>query len=52
MQRGLVERATDREDRRRAPLRLTPKGRTVHAQIVPLALDTRPTSTGPVSGGA
>lgn len=38
MQRGLVERATDREDRRRAPLRLTPNGRTVHAQIVPLAL--------------
>ncbi|MCC8427941.1 MarR family transcriptional regulator [Reyranella aquatilis] len=38
MQRGMVERATDREDRRRAPLRLTPKGRTVHAQIVPLAL--------------
>ena len=38
MQRGLVERATDKEDRRRAPLRLTFAGRTMHAQIVPLAL--------------
>jgi len=38
IKRGLVERATDREDRRREPLRLTAKGRTVHDQIVPLAL--------------
>lgn len=38
MKRGLVERATDLDDRRRASLRLTAKGRTVHAQIVPLAL--------------
>jgi DNA-binding MarR family transcriptional regulator len=38
MKRGLVERATDLGDRRRASLRLTEKGRTVHAQIVPLAL--------------
>lgn len=38
MKRGLVERATDLEDRRRASLRLTAKGRTIHAQIVPLAL--------------
>ncbi len=38
MKRGLVERATDLDDRRRASLRLTEKGRTVHAQIVPLAL--------------
>lgn len=36
--RGLVERATDLDDRRRASLHLTPKGRTMHAQIVPLAL--------------
>ena len=36
--RGLVERATDLDDRRRASLRLTPEGRTMHAQIVPLAL--------------
>ncbi|WP_439612273.1 MarR family winged helix-turn-helix transcriptional regulator [Reyranella sp.] len=38
MKRGLVERATDLDDRRRASLRLTEKGRMVHAQIVPLAL--------------
>ena len=38
MKRGLVERATDLDDRRRASLRLTEKGRTVHVQIVPLAL--------------
>ncbi len=38
MKRGLVERAADPDDRRRASLRLTAKGRTVHAQIVPLAL--------------
>lgn len=38
MKRDLVERATDREDRRREPLRLTAKGRTMHDQIVPLAL--------------
>ena len=38
MQRGLVERATDRADRRRASLRLSARGRAVHARIVPLAL--------------
>jgi DNA-binding MarR family transcriptional regulator len=38
MKRDLVERATDQEDRRREPLRLTGKGRTMHDQIVPLAL--------------
>ena len=38
MKRGLVERATDREDRRREPLRLTEKGRAMHDEIVPLAL--------------
>jgi Transcriptional regulators len=38
MNRGLVERATDLDDRRRASLRLTPKGRTMHAKIVPIAL--------------
>lgn len=38
MKRGLVERATDLEDRRREPLRLTAKGRAMHDEIVPLAL--------------
>lgn len=38
MKRELVERATDLSDRRRASLRLSAKGRAMHAQIVPLAL--------------
>src|SRR5271170_3707976 len=37
MKRGLVERATDRADRRRASLRLSTRGRAMHAKIVPLA---------------
>lgn len=39
MRRGLVVRATDRSDRRRAPLELSAAGKAVHAHIVPLALD-------------
>jgi DNA-binding MarR family transcriptional regulator len=38
MKRRLVERATDRHDRRRATLRLSARGRALHARIVPLAL--------------
>ncbi len=38
MKRGLVERATDRNDRRRASLKLSATGRTMHARIVPIAL--------------
>ena len=38
MKRELIERATDLSDRRRASLRLSAKGRAMHAQIVPLAL--------------
>jgi DNA-binding MarR family transcriptional regulator len=38
MKRGLVERATDRSDRRRASLRLSNRGRAMHARIVPIAL--------------
>ena len=38
MKRGLVERATDLDDRRRASLHLTAKGCAMHAQIVPIAL--------------
>lgn len=37
-ERGLIERATDRKDRRRASLRLSAKGRAMHGRIVPLAL--------------
>jgi DNA-binding MarR family transcriptional regulator len=39
MKRGLVERAADLDDRRRASLRLTTKGRAMHAKIVPIALE-------------
>jgi len=34
---GLVERSTDRTDRRRSALRLSPSGKRIHADIVPLA---------------
>jgi len=39
MKRGLVERATDRQDRRRASLELSARGRAMHARIVPIALE-------------
>ena len=39
LKRGLIERAADRADRRRALLRLSARGRAVHARIVPLALE-------------
>lgn len=38
MKRSLVERTTDRTDRRRVSLRLSPQGEAMHARIVPLAL--------------
>lgn len=38
MKRGLVERSADLDDRRRASLHLTRKGRAMHEDIVPLAL--------------
>lgn len=38
MQRGLVERSTNRADRRRASLRLSTRGKAMHARIVPIAL--------------
>lgn len=38
IKRGLVERSADLDDRRRASLHLTRKGRAMHADIVPLAL--------------
>jgi len=39
LRRRLIERTPDRADRRRAPLKLSARGRTVHARIVPLALE-------------
>ncbi len=38
LKRGLIERATDRSDRRRVPRRLSAHGHAMHARIVPLAL--------------
>lgn len=38
MQRGLVERSMDRDDRRRASLKLSTRGKAMHARIVPIAL--------------
>jgi DNA-binding MarR family transcriptional regulator len=38
-ERGLIERATDQKDRRRASLRLSHRGRAMHDRIVPVALD-------------
>ena len=38
MKAGLVERATDSQDRRRASLKLSTRGRAMHARIVPMAL--------------
>jgi DNA-binding MarR family transcriptional regulator len=39
LRRGLVERTVDPQDRRRSALRLSKRGRSIHSQIVPLALD-------------
>src|SRR5579862_1680351 len=38
MKRGLIGRAADRRDRRRASLKLSPSGRAMHGRIVPIAL--------------
>lgn len=39
LKRGFVDRAVDSADRRRVSLRLSPHGQSVHARIVPLALE-------------
>lgn len=39
LKRRLIERIPDTDDRRRAPLKLSARGRTVHSRIVPLALN-------------
>jgi len=39
MKRGLIERATDQQDRRRALLGLSAGGHAMHARIVPIALE-------------
>ena len=37
--RGIIEREIDREDRRRAPMRLTGEGAAIYAAIIPRALE-------------
>ena len=39
IKQGLVEKASDADDRRRSIARLTRKGRAVHDKIVPVALE-------------
>jgi DNA-binding MarR family transcriptional regulator len=39
LERGLIERAMDAEDRRRSILRLSPEGAAIRAEVAPLALD-------------
>lgn len=39
LRRGLVERTVDNRDRRRSALRLSKRGRTIHNEIVPMALE-------------
>src|SRR3954467_4414241 len=47
---GLVDRGVDALDRRRSVLTLTSKGRGIHDQIVPLAVNLQATLLGPLSG--
>lgn len=39
IERGIIERQIDREDRRRAPMRLTDEGAAIYAAILPRALE-------------
>ena len=38
IERGILERHIDRDDRRRAPMRLTDEGQAIYAAVIPLAL--------------
>ncbi|MEO1303488.1 MAG: MarR family winged helix-turn-helix transcriptional regulator [Pseudomonadota bacterium] len=38
IERGILERHIDRDDRRRAPMRLTDEGRAIYAAVIPRAL--------------
>ena len=37
IERGILERHIDRDDRRRAPMRLTDEGQAIYAAVIPLA---------------
>lgn len=49
LQSGYLDRDTDSADRRRTILRLSEKGRAVHAEIAPLALDIEQRLLAPLS---
>ena len=40
IERGILERHIDRDDRRRAPMRLTDEGQAIYAAVIPRALDS------------
>lgn len=39
IERGILERDIDRDDRRRAPMRLSSEGQAIYAAVIPLALE-------------
>lgn len=40
IERGILERRIDTEDRRRAPMRLTEEGTAIYAAVIPMALES------------
>ena len=40
IERGILERQIDKDDRRRAPMRLTDEGQAIYAAVIPRALDS------------
>ena len=40
IERGILERQIDRDDRRRAPMRLTDEGEAIYAAVIPRALES------------
>lgn len=40
IERGILERQIDADDRRRAPMRLTEEGQAIYAAVIPRALDS------------
>lgn len=40
IERGILERDIDMDDRRRAPMRLSTEGQAIYAAVIPMALDS------------
>lgn len=40
IERGILERSIDKEDRRRAPMKLTEEGQAIYAAVIPRALES------------